>query len=122
MIRHDLQTVFMKKHLRYLFIIPVILEFVFIACKKENSSEGSFNCNKPSTAVAGPDQVITLPADSILVDGSASNDPDGTISAWLWKKISGPASYAIANSSVAKTKARNLYVGRQRCISLIKNC
>ena len=45
------------------------------------------------TAIAGPDQVITLPTDSISLDGSASSDPDGTISEWLWTKIEGPASF-----------------------------
>ena len=34
------------------------------------------------------DQMIALPTDSILLNGSASNDPDGTISEWLGKKIS----------------------------------
>ncbi|HET6766136.1 MAG TPA: hypothetical protein VFH08_02015 [Chitinophagaceae bacterium] len=33
-----------------------------------------------TNAIAGPDQVITLPADSVLLDGSSSNDPDGRIS------------------------------------------
>ena len=36
--------------------------------------------NKPPTANAGPDQVITLPTDSISLDGSASSDPDGMMS------------------------------------------
>ena len=55
--------------------------------------------NKPPIAVAGSDQVITLPTDSALLDGSASSDPDGKISdpiaiGWRWEKISGPASFA----------------------------
>jgi len=54
------------------------------------------------TAVAGPGQVITLPTDGITLDGSASNDPDGTISEWLWKKISGPASSKIYNGQSVK--------------------
>lgn len=58
-------------------------------------SEGCINGNKPPPAVARPDQVITLPTDSISLDGYTSSDPDGTISDWLWKKISGPASFTI---------------------------
>ena len=58
-------------------------------------SEGCINGNKLPTAIAGPDQVITLPTDSISLDSSTSSDPDGTISDWLWKKISGPASFSI---------------------------
>src|SRR5678809_1429808 len=84
---------------------------IFLSCKKDHSCEGCNKGNKPPIAMAGPDQVITLPTDSISLDGSASSDPDGTISEWLWKKIEGPASFAIANSSVAITKAKNLVVG-----------
>lgn len=51
--------------------------------------------NKPPIAVAGPDQVITLPTDSVLLDGRTSSDPDGTISNYLWTKISGPSSFNI---------------------------
>ena len=80
---------------------------IFFSCKKERSCEGCKENNKPPTAVAGPDQAITLPSDSILLDGSASNDPDGTISEWLWKKISGPASLNIVNATSAKAIVRN---------------
>jgi len=63
------------------------------------------------TAVAGPDQVITLPTDGISLDGSASNDPDGTISEWLWKKVSGPASFNIVKPSDSTTKVKTLAEG-----------
>ena len=62
-------------------------------CKKETSCEGCKENNKSPIAVAGPDQVITLPTDSVLPDGSSSSDPDGRISEWLWATISGPASF-----------------------------
>ena len=47
---------------------------------------------KPPIAISGPVQVITLPTDSILLDGSTSSDPDGTISdpiaiGWLWARV-----------------------------------
>lgn len=67
--------------------------------------------DKPPIALAGPDQVITLPTDSILLDGSASNDPDGTISEWLWTKISGPASFNIIKPNDSLTPVKNLTVG-----------
>ena len=66
-----------------------------LSCKREISCEGCADKNKPPIAFAGPDKVITLPTDSVLLDGSASNDPDGMISSYLWTKISGPASFAI---------------------------
>jgi hypothetical protein len=83
----------------------------YIACKKEISCEGCKENNKPPTAIAGPDQVITLPTDSILLDGKSSSDPDGTISDWLWTKIEGPASFAINNPTASKTAVKNLSAG-----------
>ena len=65
----------------------------FISCKKEISCESCNDKNKPPISIAGPDQVITLPTDSVSLDGSSSSDPDGKISEWLWTKISGPASF-----------------------------
>lgn len=64
----------------------------------------NFSCSKPDgntspIALAGLDQVITLPTDSVLLDGSASNDPEATISSWLWTKISGPDSFSFNNRS-----------------------
>ncbi len=67
--------------------------------------------NHPPIAIAGPDQVITLPTDSVSLDGRSSSDPDGTISEWLWTKIAGPASFNINNSSTANTIVKNLKTG-----------
>jgi hypothetical protein len=93
-------------------IISFAWALVFISCKKEKSCEGCIgNNNKPPTAIAGPDKLITLPTDSTSFDGSLSNDPDGTISNWLWKKISGPASFTIDNESASRTIAKNLTAG-----------
>ena len=74
---------------------------VFYSCKKENPCDGCINGNKPPVANAGPDQSITLPTDSISLNALASIDPDGTISTWLWKKISGPVSANIVNPAAA---------------------
>ena len=55
---------------------------IYVSCKKETSCE---NCrsendkNKPPIANAGLDQVITLPTDSVLLDGRTSSDPDGIL-------------------------------------------
>jgi len=83
----------------------------FISCKKEYSCEGCLQNNLPPVAVAGPDQILTLPTDSILFDGSSSKDPDGKITEWLWTKISGPSTFAIVAKSSAKTRVRNLVAG-----------
>jgi len=86
----------------------VDLHFVYIACKNETSCEGCRDSNKPPIALAGSDQVITLPTDSVSLDGRSSSDPDGTISEWLWSKISGPASFIIANANSVQTQVTNL--------------
>lgn len=45
--------------------------------------------NHPPTANAGSDQIIQLPATSILLSGSTSHDDDGTIASYLWTKVQG---------------------------------
>jgi len=84
--------------LKFFGCISFIGTIVFSSCQKELSCEECKDKNKSPIAIAGPDQVITLPTDSISLDGSASSDPDGTIREWLWTKISGPASFNIDNT------------------------
>jgi Secretion system C-terminal sorting domain/PKD domain len=55
--------------------------------------------NVPPIADAGPDQTITAPASSVILNGSASNDPDGTIVSYSWVLISGLGSVIISNSN-----------------------
>ena len=96
------------------FGLLVLISFAggfFISCQKEISCEGCRQTNKPPVAIAGPDQVIALPTDSVSLDGTASNDPDGKIVEWHWKNISGPISFNILNAAGSKTSVRNLVVG-----------
>jgi K319L-like, PKD domain len=97
----------------FLFVVVLLITacVIFISCNKERSCEGCNENNKPPIAVAGPNQVITLPTDSVSLDGNASSDPDGTIGEWFWAKISGPASFNIVNASVAKSIIKNLATG-----------
>jgi alpha-tubulin suppressor-like RCC1 family protein len=81
--------------------------------------------NTPPVAAAGPDQVrgISLATASgqtgfpsqAFLDGSASNDPDGTIATYSWTKLSGPADDTLyfANTSkaiAARLKTAGVYV------------
>ena len=66
--------------------------------------------NTPPTANAGPDQTITLPTNSVILSGSGT-DPNGTVTAYLWTKISGPAAGTITNPNVAATSVTGLVVG-----------
>ena len=47
----------------------------------------------------------------MLLDGSASKDPDGSIVSYSWKYISGPSSYIINTASANETIVKGLDVG-----------
>lgn len=66
--------------------------------------------NKPPVANAGPDIVLTLPANTAKLSGSGS-DPDGKIVTYLWTKVSGPVSFNIANNSSPVTDVNGLGLG-----------
>ncbi|MBK6633213.1 MAG: T9SS type A sorting domain-containing protein [Chitinophagaceae bacterium] len=66
--------------------------------------------NIAPTANAGPDQNITLPANSVSLTG-AGTDPDGNITAWLWTKVAGPAAGTITNTNTAATAVTGLVEG-----------
>jgi hypothetical protein len=74
----------MKSTRVYLSIFLLSGPLFHLSCKKELSCENcaTGNANKPPTAIAGPDQVITLPTDSVLLNGMISD--------YLWTKISAP--------------------------------
>ena len=66
--------------------------------------------NSAPTANAGADQTITLPISTVSLSGSGT-DTDGTISAYSWTKISGPASVTITNANSASTTVSTLVQG-----------
>jgi hypothetical protein len=67
--------------------------------------------NVPPVANAGPNQSITAPASSVILNGSSSMDPDGTIASYSWVTISGPGSITINNSNTATPSAIGLVTG-----------
>lgn len=62
-------------------------------------------------ACAGADQFITLPIDSVYLDGSCSVDPDNSITGYAWTKMSGPASFNLSSPNAAQTQATKLVLG-----------
>ncbi|QNA45395.1 Kelch repeat-containing protein [Lacibacter sediminis] len=96
----------------FLSVIVIVWVLVLqIACKPEYSCENCKGENLPPIAKAGADKTIKLPNDSTLLDGSASTDPDGRITEWSWKKVAGPASYAIKDSAKSVTPVKKLVPG-----------
>jgi len=59
---------------------------------------------------AGADSVITLPRDSTMLLGTAT-DADGTISSYQWSVVSGPTSYVIASATQPQTLLGGLVAG-----------
>ena len=66
--------------------------------------------NQPPVANAGTNTFLTLPINSTVLNGTAT-DTDGTIVSTLWSKISGPATYTIANAADDTTALTNLVAG-----------
>ena len=63
-----------------------------------------------STAFAGEDQEITLPANSAQLGGSGKG-PNGTVASYQWQKLSGPAAGTISNTASANPTVSNLVQG-----------
>ena len=70
-----------------LFVLSVLVVSTFLySCEKKNDDDSS---NQPPTAKAGPDISIAPPTTSVTIDGSGSNDPDGTVRSYSWTKTNG---------------------------------
>jgi len=65
--------------------------------------------NQTPTVNAGPNQAITLPVNTINLTATA-NDPDGSISTYLWEKVTGPAA-TLAGTATQTLAATNLLEG-----------
>ncbi|MBL7665815.1 MAG: discoidin domain-containing protein [Bacteriovoracaceae bacterium] len=65
--------------------------------------------NVAPIANAGADRTITLPTNSLVINGSAS-DSDGTIASYAWIKVSG-GSATLANANTANLSLSNLVQG-----------
>ena len=87
---------------------------LYFSCRKTPECETCRDINKSPIANAGKDTIIVLPVDSVSLNGSSSTDPDGNIEEFLWSKISGPVSFAIADSSSSRAIVRKLTKGVYR--------
>ena len=63
--------------------------------------------NRPSTVDAGGDQTITLPTDTVSLQGAASDDglPQGSTLSLAWSKVSGPGTVSFSNPASLATTA-----------------
>ena len=65
--------------------------------------------NQPPSANAGPNRSITLPVNSLTINGSGT-DPDGTIASYSWIKVSGPAA-TLGNANTPTLSLTSLVEG-----------
>jgi len=96
----------MKSILKFATLILFPAVILFTSCKKidqVSSATPRPQTIRPPYALAGPDQIIVLPKDSVTLDGSGSVDPDGKIVSYLWTEISGPGQVVITNANVDVT-------------------
>lgn len=87
----------------------IILGFttILFGCQKEDIIPPE---NKVPVADAGPSATITLPTNSVTLNGSGKDD-DGNVVAYLWSQTSGPSSTSIENPGAASTLVKNFSAG-----------
>jgi hypothetical protein len=98
----------------FAFMVAIV---TIVSCKKVDVCEFCNEGNYRPVANAGKDTIIVSPTDRILLDGSTSNDPDGSITDYKWTAIPGYL-YAsvpdIENTITKKTEVGNLRRGIYR--------
>ncbi len=60
---------------------------------------------------AGADQSITLPVNSVTLNGSGSTDPGGVITTYQWSQVAGPSTAVISTPNSITTNINNLVLG-----------
>lgn len=78
---------------------------------KRNNNSTPVVVSEPPFADAGADQIITLPVNSVTLNGSRSGSASGSIVSYAWSKIAGPTQGTIANAASASTTASGLVEG-----------
>lgn len=91
----------------YFFYYQAITQGAKLEAVYKTSAGGG---NQAPVVNAGNDINITLPVNTATLSASAS-DPDGTVSTYVWEKVSGPAGGGITNPSASSTGISGLGEG-----------
>ena len=75
------------------------------------TEKGAQKPNQTPVAKAGEDLKITLPNNKVTIDGSKSEDPDGTIVSYSCEKVEGPESYKVNGGNTNKPEISELTEG-----------
>lgn len=101
----------MRTLLKFLIVLCLATP-PFISCTEDdNEPVPAGNGNAALKADAGPDQTITLPQDSAVLDGSQSSSSPDAVTGYEWSKISGSTPFHIVNDKAAKTQVKELIHG-----------
>jgi hypothetical protein len=91
--------------------------YVFRLTVTDNASATAFDevtvtvtANTPPTANAGADKAVTLPTNSVVINGSAT-DTGGSITAYAWTQTSGPSTATLSGNTTANLTAGSLVAG-----------
>lgn len=92
-----------------LFLSLVLSSIVLMAygCQKETDDID----NKVPVANAGESKNLTLPQNNVVVTGTGT-DPDGSIVAYLWSQVEGPAETIIVNPGAPSTLIKGFQQGQ----------
>ena len=69
------------------------------------------NPNILPVARAGNDSTLTLPQNSVVLNGQASADADGSLEKYLWTQVSGPSVLQFSHAGAAITTVSNFNKG-----------
>jgi hypothetical protein len=90
-----------------LLLISLGLLFTIFSCQKQDIDAPE---NKVPISDAGLADTITLPIDSVKLNGSGT-DTDGNVVAYLWSQVSGPNAATIVNPGSVSTIIKNFTQG-----------
>ncbi|WP_153796263.1 PKD domain-containing protein [Foetidibacter luteolus] len=79
----------------------------------------SATSNKAPVATIKSVAAITLPANSVTLDGTGSTDSDGTISKYAWSYVSGPTTYSFSSTTASKVTLSGLTTAGTYVMKLI---
>ncbi len=95
-----------------LFYSLLLFTGILLSCQKELSCEDCYvPGNKAPVANAGADTIVMLPADSAILNGANSYDPDGTMTLFRWRQISGTVPASISPASALLVVAKGMTAG-----------
>jgi alpha-tubulin suppressor-like RCC1 family protein len=65
----------------------------------------------PPVSNAGPNQTISLPTNTGVLNGTGSHDPDGVVFYYKWRQVSGPSAGTVLDSTYAQCRISGLVAG-----------